>query len=191
MAVIKPKEEYIETYLKQRYVNTVLDKAPKEQVQEVNKNIESALKMLAASNDTSSRVQTIMKYIGYNFNTNSIHGNVIPAFVNYFYTSATFNDALYKNGLVSKFNELFNQIIGTPTTEIPSYSDITVQALVDRAEVSGNYLRISKKDMQDFMDAYSYGELSNSLLAILLAYLRLSTPAPFSPSEVVTILLSI
>ena len=84
--------------------------------------------MLAASNDTSSRVQTIMKYIGYDFNTNSIHGNVIPAFVNYFYTSATFNDALYKNGLVSKFNELFNQIIGTPTTEIPSYSDITVQA---------------------------------------------------------------
>ena len=61
LAVIKPKEEYIETYLKQRYVNTVLDKAPKEQVQEVNKNIESALKMLAASNDTSSRVQTIMK----------------------------------------------------------------------------------------------------------------------------------
>lgn len=81
--------------------------------------------------------------------------------MNYFYTSATFNDALYKNGLVSKFNELFNQIIGTPTTEIPSYSDITVQALVDRAEVSGNYLRISKKDMQDFMDAYSYGELSD------------------------------
>lgn len=161
LAVIKPKEEYIETYLKQRYVNTVLDKAPKEQVQEVNKNIESALKMLAASNDTSSRVQTIMKYIGYDFNTNSIHGNVIPAFVNYFYTSATFNDALYKNGLVSKFNELFNQIIGTPTTEIPSYSDTTVQALVDRAEVSGNYLRISKKDMQDFMDAYSYGELSD------------------------------
>ena len=74
-------------------MNTVLDKAPKEQVQEVNKNIESALKMLAASNDTSSRVQTIMKYIGYDFNTNSIHGNVIPAFVNYFYTSATFNDA--------------------------------------------------------------------------------------------------
>lgn len=161
LAVIKPKEEYIESYLKQRYVNTVLDKAPKEQVQEVNKYIEGALKMLAAGIDTSARVRSLMKNIGYNFESNKLSGNAVPSFINYFYTSATFNDALYKNGLVGKFNELFNQIIGTPPAETLSYSDTTVQALVDRAEQSGRYLRISKKDMQDFMDTYSYGELTD------------------------------
>lgn len=161
LAVIKPKEEYIESYLKQLYVNTVLDKAPRDQVNLLNSYVESALRVLANREDTSSRVLSMMKNVGYDFDANMVRGNATPFFINYFYTSATFSDALYKNGLVGKFNDIFNQIIGTPQMEVPSYSDPVVQSLVDRATVAGRYLRLAKKDVETFMEAHGYGEMTD------------------------------
>ena len=163
LAVIKPKEDYIESYLKQLYINTMLDKAPSNQVGLIHTYAEMALRDLMNYPDLSKRVEATIKKIGFNAETGKLEGNKAQAvsdFVNYFYTSALFNDALYKNGSVGTFNRLFNEMIGTPPAKVLSYADPTVQALIDRSEISGNYVRIPADAIKDFMEKYSYGEVT-------------------------------
>lgn len=163
LAVIKPKEEYIEAYLKQLYVSKLFDTAPKPVIDALNNKIEVALRNVANDPTTSSRVMSILKKIGFDtesgkFAAGIAKSSIAPSFINYYYTSAVFNDALYKSGYVGAFNLLFNEMIGKPAQEIPSYSDTTVQSLVDRATISGSYIRLPMKAIGEFMETYSYGE---------------------------------
>ena len=134
LAVIKPTPDHIETHLKQLYVSSLMDKAPKEVVDGLYSNIATAAKILATDPTTSRRAMITLSKIGYSDGKFvASKSNVVSAFTHYFYSSASLSDALYKTGLIGTFNKIFNDLIGAPEQESISYDNPSAQALIDRA----------------------------------------------------------
>lgn len=159
LAVIKPTPDHIETHLKQLYVSSLMDKAPKEVVDGLYSNIATAAKILATDPTTSRRAMITLSKIGYSDGKFvASKSNVVSAFTHYFYSSASLSDALYKTGLIGTFNKIFNDLIGAPEQESISYDNPSAQALIDRAKISGKYLKISRQDIESFMENHGYGE---------------------------------